>query len=394
MFVSSQRRRTRWKGAVARYRNPIGHRVSSKKRQHFVPQFLLRRFALTDGRWQGHIFRHATAGGAAHPAVPRNEAAKNRYYDLPEELVGEFQPETVLEKIESGGAAALQRLERRQPLADADGIYLAYFAALQTNRTPQDRAEARFLDEFMASQFEELRFSARDQAVAHIREQHPNFGEEEAEAERQRILDDLDAGRLQFESTPEREVASMFLGLNEAVAELLNRCDFTLVEFSGATELVMPDTGYTRYDPHPRVPGGGSGFVDTSTVETVIPVAPSCALVITSGDGKYGYGEAGVDYVEDLNLRAYAQSAVCIYGRGQQAVVAAQQLARSRRADVIGRRRRPRTLWILEGQAGEPRSGPVLGKGYSIEGVRTEWFDVDPRARDESRALRPADLWR
>src|SRR4051794_8414096 len=121
--------------------------MPTNKRQHFVPKFLLRRFAATEGRWQGHVFRMAVRGGAARPAVPKTEAARNRYYDLPDELVGEIQPELILEKIESGGAAAIARLENRQQLRDTDLVWLAYFAALQTNRTPADRAEARHLDE-------------------------------------------------------------------------------------------------------------------------------------------------------------------------------------------------------------------------------------------------------
>jgi hypothetical protein len=367
--------------------------MSGPKRQHFVPKFLLRRFALTDGRWQGHVFRLSVAGGPARPAVPRTEAAKNRYYDLPEELVGDVQPETLLAQIESGAAAALKRLESGIALRDEDFGHLAYFVALQTNRTPQDRAEARFFDEFMALQMNELRFSAREQAVAFLREHQPELSEEEADAERMRILDDLNAGRLRFESTAEREIASMFLGLNEAAQELINNCDFELVEFRGAVELVLPDTGYSRYDPNPRVPGTGSGFVGTDTVETALPVGPRRALVVTRGAARVGRSEAGREYAEELNLRAFAQSQACIYGRGQAPVVAALQLARCRRTDLAERRRRARTMWILERQDGAPDDAPLLGKGHSVEGVQTQWFDVDPRARDESRVVRPEDMW-
>jgi Protein of unknown function (DUF4238) len=372
----------------------MGRLMTAKKRQHFVPKFLLRRFAITEGRWRGHIFRLDTRGGPARPAVPRTEAAKNRYYDLPEELVGEFQPESVLEKIESGAAAALQQLERGSALSVEGLGHLAYFTALQTNRTPQDRAEARFFDEFMEAQFQQLRFSAQEQAVAFLRQQQPELTETEAERERQRILDDLNVGRIHFESTAEREVASMFLGLNDAVVQLLTQCDFTLVQIIGCVELVLPDTGYTRYDPHPRVPGTGSGFVGTDTVQTVIPVAPLSALVVTQGSGRVGYSDAGPEYAEDLNLRAWAQSEVCVYGCGQNPVVAVNRLARRRRPDLIARRRRPRTMWILEHQIGDPENAPVLGKGHSIEGVREEWFEVDPGARDGRRAVRPEDMWR
>jgi hypothetical protein len=67
-----------------------GRMTAKKKRQHYVPKFLLRRFAAREGRWQGHIFRLVTDSGRPRPAVPRTEAAKNRYYDLPEDLVGSF----------------------------------------------------------------------------------------------------------------------------------------------------------------------------------------------------------------------------------------------------------------------------------------------------------------
>jgi hypothetical protein len=240
---------------------------------------------------------------------------------------------------------------------------------------------------------EELRFSAREQAVAFLRECDPSLTEDEAEAERERIIEDLNAGRIRLESNAEREVASMFLGLNEAVEQLLSACDFTLIELPRSPELVLPDTGYTRYDPNPDVPGSGSGFLGTGTVETVIPVGPTRALVLTRGVGRAGRAEKSSAYAEDLNLRAYAQSQICIYGRSQDAVVRVRQLAKQRPSNLAARRRRARTLWILERQPGDPEAGPIRGTGYSIDGLRTQWFDVDPRARQGQRPLRPEDMW-
>jgi hypothetical protein len=273
-------------------------------------------------------------------------------------------------------------------------IWLAYFSSLQTSRTPLDRAERRYLDEVMAQQLEELRFSAREKAVAFLRRTDPTLSEEQAEEHRREILDDLGAGRIRIESTVEREVASMFLGLNEAVGQLVAQCDWTLVEFPVGPLLVLPDTGYTRFDPHPRVPGSGSGFLGTDTVETVIPVSPTGALVITRGSGRVGTDEGTAAYAEDLNLRAHAQAQVCMYGRTQQDVVAAHRVARQRRAARAERRRRARTLWISEQRDGDPAGSPVLFTGYSIDGIRSEWFDVDPRARRGQRGLKPEDLWR
>ncbi len=174
--------------------------MAAKKRQHYVPRFLLRRFAAREGRWQGHVFRLDTKTGRPRPAVPRTEAAKNRYYDLPDELVGEFPPESILERIESSAAAAISRLEAGHELQRSDVVWLAYFSSLQTSRTPLDRAERRYLDEVMAQQLEELRFSAREQAIAFLRRADPTLSEAQAEARRREILDDLGAGRLHVES--------------------------------------------------------------------------------------------------------------------------------------------------------------------------------------------------
>ena len=54
--------------------------MAGKKNQHYVPKFLLKRFARAEGRWADHIFRLDKRSGKPGPAVPRHEAAKNRYW--------------------------------------------------------------------------------------------------------------------------------------------------------------------------------------------------------------------------------------------------------------------------------------------------------------------------
>lgn len=155
--------------------------------------------------------------------------------------------------------------------------------------------------------------------------------------------------------------------------------------------LVLPDCGYTRYDPYPRVPGTGSGFLGTDTVQTVIPVSPSSALAVTRGQGRVVWADGSEAFARDLNLRAHAQAQVCIYGRNQGDVVAAHQNARKDAAGRIERQRRPQTLWIAEG--GDKHDRRVLFTGYSVAGVRKQWFDVDPRAYTDRKPVTPEDLW-
>jgi hypothetical protein len=367
--------------------------MSTKKRQHFVPKLLLRRFRVLDGKWQGHVFRLDRATGRITPSVPKTEGAKNRYYDLPDDVTGGFQPEAILEKVESRAASAIGRLENHEALDFDDGVWLAYFAAIQTARTPQDRAERRYLDGVLETELQIMRLGAQEQAVKAIQELNPGMTAKEADKQRTRILSDLETGDLQLQSTAEREVAGMFLGLNESIEQLVEGCEFTLVEFPQAPALVLPDTGYTRYDPSPRVPDSGSGFIGSQTVETVIPVRPDAALVITPGQGGAGWATGDSEYANDLNLRSYSQCEKCLYGRFTIDLLHINRLAARYPAAVHERRRRARTLWIAEGKQGDPATGPVEFVGYSIDGVRKQRFDVDPRAFDNQQPITPDDLW-
>lgn len=205
--------------------------MATKKRQHFLPKLLLRRFRVLDGKWQGHVLRLDKGTGRMNPSVPKTEGARNRYYDLPDDISGGFQPEALLEKVEGRAASAIRRLESHDALNLDDGVWLAYFAAIQTARTPQDRAERHYLDEVLEREFQIMRLGAEERAVTAIQELNPGMTAKAADKERRRILSDLESGELELRSTAEREVAGMFLGLSESMEQLVEKCEFTLVEF-------------------------------------------------------------------------------------------------------------------------------------------------------------------
>jgi hypothetical protein len=159
-------------------------------------------------------------------------------------------------------------------------------------------------------------------------------------------------------------------------------------------QLVLPDVGITQYDPTPRLPYAGSGFYGSPNVQIVIPVTPISALVITPGSGRAGVVDLDLEYVNDLNYRAYAAAESYIYGPSRDSVEVVHRLAQRNPKLVHERRRRPSFLSFTEQAEGDPEPADRVYtfKGYSIEGERTMQAYVEPGAT-MGQPLRAEDIW-
>jgi hypothetical protein len=104
------------------------------------------------------------------------------------------------------------------------------------------RREIKHLDEIMARELTLLKLGAPEKFIEHLRADEPELTEEEAEQRRAELAEDLRIGRIGFESTAEREVASMFLGLNQTAAHLMTKCDWTVVKLPADARLCLPST--------------------------------------------------------------------------------------------------------------------------------------------------------
>tara|TARA_R110002049_G_scaffold133887_1_gene293269 strand:+ start:65 stop:979 length:915 start_codon:yes stop_codon:yes gene_type:complete len=114
---------------------------------HYVPQFLLRRFCNDDGRlhvfdkWNDRSFVSST----------RNVASEKGFYDvkLDDEIVS-FEP--LLSTFENAALEALNAVVENNSLAvlsDADRVNVAYFLAIQTLRTRAQREMLAQMDQGM-----------------------------------------------------------------------------------------------------------------------------------------------------------------------------------------------------------------------------------------------------
>jgi hypothetical protein len=199
---------------------------------------------------------------------------------------------------------------------------------------------------------------------------------------------ELKRGDIVVESTPEREVALMFLKLDELSPMLVENFDWRFVVIPpDVGEVVLPDVGVTLYDPAPRFQSAGTGFMSSSESETALHLGPHLVLLLRPGAGRGAIFTATKEHVERINLRAVACSDRCLYGRSAEVVRGVLEAARADPERIALLRPRPQTIWIAEGE-GEPKPGVMTFTGHSVQGTVTQQFEVSGEGIEEARRHR------
>ena len=341
------------------------------KRQHYVPKFMLRRFAIDPANKSSLIFKLEKSTGRPGRVNPVNELVIGHYYRI---ILGDGtvmnEADDALTRIETMAAEVVVKLaDPAYAMNTDDAPRLTLFIVSLKKRTPQAREALREADERVAELDLEVRLSSREQY-------HEVMGkgrtEKEVEEERLEWLDDLKSGRLRLASTPEREVALMLMGLPEVTETLLATMGWRYMRIpaSSKTSFVLSDHPVAHYDPTPKTPGAGASFQSSAGSLTWVPLDPKFGLVLSQEwPGSWDNIELPDDDVDEINLLTYAWARDAIYGPTQEAVTRVRPVARQKPA-LLGRfRYRPPRVWVTEG--GEDRSGPhVFASRYKGQTVR------------------------
>jgi uncharacterized protein DUF4238 len=356
------------------------------KRHHYLPQFLLRRFAIKEGEGAGLVWRADLSGVRLIPVAPKHEAAKRHYYRLPAEVgLPPDLAENVIAFVESHAASAISKFERRGNLAFEDRYWIALLLALQHKRTPAGRRELRFMDEMTARLQTELRLSDREAVRRALSAADDSPSEEEVEQWQKRLLAELASGEITFDSTPDREVGLIFIGIDTLAPILVEQFDWRFLDIpEDVGDVVLPDVGLTLFDPTPKFEESGTGFASSPTSETALYLSPRLVLLLRPGEGSGDRRTATARQIELLNLRAVACSEKCIYGTSNKLVTAVLEQAASEPDRVDSLRPRPPTIWIAESE-GEPTAGDVEFVGYSREGTVRRQLYVSEEGIEEAR---------
>jgi hypothetical protein len=328
------------------------------KRQHYVPKFILRRFAIDPADRRSLIFKLEKSTGRPSRVNPANELVIGHYYRI---VLGDGtvmnEADDALDRIETMAAEVVVKLaDPAYTMNPDDALRLTLFIVSLRNRTPQAREALREFDERAAELELEVRLSNREQY-------HEMMGkgrsEQDVEEERLESLDDLKFGRLGVASTPEREVALMFMGLPEVTETLLATMGWRCLRIppSSKASFVLSDHPVAHYDPTPKTPETGASFQSSPGSLTWVPLDPRFGVLLSQeGPRTWDSIDLSDDDVDEINLLAYAWTRDAIYGPSQEAVTRLRRVARQKPALLGEFRYRPPRVWVTEG--GEDQSGP------------------------------------
>jgi hypothetical protein len=362
----------------------------SGKRHHYVPQFLLRRFAIGDSaKASSLIYRLDLGRGAARKANVVNEAVRGHYYRIHhEDGTPDSSVDELFDRLESAAAEAIASIASgtaapsRTQLRD-----LAQFVVTQKVRTPQGREHLAEGDELVNELILEAQLSNRDEYYEQFGE---GRGKAEVEAERLDLLDRLKRGKIGLESPQEREIAMMFLSFEHGTRVLLTELGWTLLRAPDDADFVLSDHPVAHFDPNAAGTDMGVSFLTTPESGTLIPLDPSFALWLSPQEpATWREVRVNRQEVDDMNLLTYAWADRAIYGRSQAVVTRVRMLARRNGRKLAAFRKRPPRIWVTETYRGEPLAGERLFKAKTKnDGLLLQRFQVDPRADQEKTGWR------
>jgi hypothetical protein len=326
--------------------------VAAAKRHHYVPAFLLRRFTEDPTNKKSLLWRLGKDSGKPERANPRNEAVIGHYNTFVfEDGRRDGFAEGTLSQIDGAAADAIKQLTEAGQLDDEQRVTLAFFVVLAKSRTPLGRSWLRFTDELLAKTMMETRLSHTEGFGAFwARATGDELSSDEAEAKRLELLADVTEGRLIIESPHSREVAMMFMALDKTAPIVAERLTWTVLRAPLGSQFILGDTPLAIYDPRPRVPQGGVGFLSSDYVQTTLPLDPATCLLLKPGEKLWDEDEAEPEVVEGINLRSYAWAQQAIYGSSQHAVTDVRSLVKRKRQQLARYRPKAGAFWLGEEQ--------------------------------------------
>jgi hypothetical protein len=316
-------------------------------RHHTVSAFLLDRFARDTDRGR-RVCMLDKKTGKPTAVSPRDAAVRRHFYSL--DVDGRRDPavEHVLSVIEGIAAKLVRSLDESEFPIGIDRLELGLFVAVCWLRTPTQREQMASLMEqvtaAMVSESFKLDPAAAQRAAAAT---DIDLTPEEVEASRRDLVEGLDDGRYGVEIQKNAMIGYLLEGAQSSSWTMF-LLDWTLVRAEEGSEFILGDNPVSLYDQMPVFPGGGVGILSSPNTQMFMPIGPSVGILLEANtrvwswardnleklhamtdeeraaavdphEGRWGEGIATPEFVQELNLRSYANAERFIFG-SQKAV--------------------------------------------------------------------------
>jgi hypothetical protein len=327
-------------------------------RHHYVPRFLLNRFAIMR---DGHHFicDYRLADAKVTSLSTADVAVVKDYNTLKTQSKAEAGLiELFFSLFEEQAAPIINSLVAgKEPSLMEMGV-LANFVAAQQVRTPRGRGYARFMMEearrmYLINQIA----TGAEQTRDHLRE---TMGREPTDDEVSQWQADTIAileNDVKVLANRDHEVVGQTIAL-EKLAEAVFTKEVVVLHAPPAKgfRFVLSDEPLARYDP--ANPKGNAGWLSSPTFEATLPIDPTACLLFRTGTpGSVRHVRCPAPRVEEVNLRAFAWARDSVFGPTADGFQAVVSQAKAKPEVVELWRPQAPNIYILEGPA--PASAKV-----------------------------------
>jgi hypothetical protein len=316
---------------------------SDAKRQHFVPQMLLRGFAVQSGE-KHRLFQLDVASGKPQ-RTDTEAAASRRYFYRPTDPDGKVtnRLEGLLSVVESHSTPALQALlGQAGEVSSGERATLAFFFAMQMQRTPVAVAQIMGVANATLQAVVGEQLTNREKFADDYRRLFGEASDENIETFRQSMIETVRGGRVEMVD-PGGAAFAQGLSIAPFQAEIIFDSEWRLLRRSCA--FVTSDRGFAIHDPAPPYPWSTQALLSSPESETTIPLTTDVCLLVRLGDPNINEQELDEADAMAINLRTYGWADDFIFGATQDLVTAVRRAAKARPPAVI--RQKPMSHVVL-----------------------------------------------
>ena len=316
---------------------------SPAKRQHFVPRFLLGRFA-EQVAGKELIYQLDIDSGSTQRVETKSAASRRYFYALlDEEGNRNNRIEGFLARVESHAAVAL-RTFLADPLAltPGDRATLSLFFALQDARTPISTERSAGASNTIMRLLFAAEFTNRELFAERYQQLYGATDPEVVEETRKTLLRNLADGEVEF-SDPKGQALDVGFGIAGQLAYTIYAMDWRLLLHEEG--FVTSDRGLAMHDPYIPYPFAAQSWASSAESETTIPLSSNACLLIRPLSFGIDTQEIDKHGAAVINRRTFAWADGYIFGKTEDIVVAVHRDAQESPEEIV--KPRPRVLVMV-----------------------------------------------